>query len=200
MPFVTEELWQNLPRRSIPAGQPTLLALAPWPQTDHRLVDQEAEDQFPRVQEMVAAVRTIRAEYGVDPGKMIPAILTPATPATVQAFNAEQHTAQRLARVNAWTVNDNHAVVKVSASVVLKDGSSVTVPLGDAIDVKKECGRLGEELDRLDRQLANLAATLANERFVSRAPAAVVERERAKEKSWKEQRETLAAKLRVLGC
>ena len=74
------------------------------------------------------------------------------------------------------------------------------VPLGDAIDVAKECERLTGELERMDRQLAGVAAKLANDKFVSRALAEVVEREREKERSWREQREALAEKLRVLGC
>jgi valyl-tRNA synthetase len=76
----------------------------------------------------------------------------------------------------------------------------VFVPLGDAIDVDRECARLREELDRIDGQLRSVAGKLANEKFVARAPAEVVEREREKEQSWREQRETLAAKLRALGC
>jgi valyl-tRNA synthetase len=76
----------------------------------------------------------------------------------------------------------------------------VFVPLGDAIDVARECARLRDEVARLDTQLAAVARTLDNERFLARAPADVVARERAKESSWREQRATLVEKLRVLGC
>jgi valyl-tRNA synthetase len=72
--------------------------------------------------------------------------------------------------------------------------------LEDAIDVRKECERLGKERDRLDRQLEVLRAKLANRQFTERAPAEVVERERAKEQSWREQRDALQAKLSALGC
>jgi valyl-tRNA synthetase len=82
----------------------------------------------------------------------------------------------------------------------LADGSGVFVPLADAIDVRKECERLGRERERLDRQLEAQAAKLANQQFIGRAPAEVVERERAKERSWREQRDALAAKLSSLGC
>jgi valyl-tRNA synthetase len=66
--------------------------------------------------------------------------------------------------------------------------------------VAKECARLGKELTRLDTQLTGVFRKLENAQFISRAPAEVVEREREKERSWQEQREALAAKLRVLGC
>jgi valyl-tRNA synthetase len=72
--------------------------------------------------------------------------------------------------------------------------------LGDAIDIEKECARLAAELRRLESQLAGVARKLANEQFLSRAPAEVVNRERDKERSWQEQRAALAAKLQALGC
>ena len=74
------------------------------------------------------------------------------------------------------------------------------MPLGDAIDVKQECERLRGEMERLDGQLAHVTKKLANEQFVNRAPADVVDREREKEQTWREQREALAAKLGALGC
>ena len=76
----------------------------------------------------------------------------------------------------------------------------MVVALSGTIDVKQECRRLAEELTRLNQQLAALAARLTNENFVSRAPAEVVARERDKEKTWREQRDVLAGKLRALGC
>ena len=83
---------------------------------------------------------------------------------------------------------------------MLADGSSVFVPLEDAIDVRHECDRLAKERDRLDQQLQAVAAKLANPQFTARAPAEVVERERVKQASWREQRDGLAAKLGALGC
>jgi valyl-tRNA synthetase len=79
-------------------------------------------------------------------------------------------------------------------------GSEVVVALEGAIDVQQECRRLSGEMTRLDQQLAALATKLTNESFVSRAPADVVAREREKERTWREQRNVLAGKLRALGC
>jgi len=83
---------------------------------------------------------------------------------------------------------------------VLSDGTPVFVPLGDAIDVDHECGRLGAEVGRLDQLLATQEKKLANQQFVSRAPADVVAREREKLVSWREQRGVLARKREMLGC
>jgi valyl-tRNA synthetase len=193
MPFITEELWQHLP-----GEREALLAGAAWPAPDEELVDAEAEDQFGRVRALVGAIRMVRAEYGVAPGTEIRAFVGPANPEALQAFNAEQRTIERLAKLSR--LSTDAPPEEAGAHQVLPDGSTVFVPLGDAIDVARECERLRGELERMDKQLAGVAAKLANRKFTSRAPAEVVEREREKERSWREQREALADKLRVLGC
>jgi valyl-tRNA synthetase len=193
MPFITEALWAALPGTREP-----VLAGAAWPRPAPALVDPEAEDHFARVQGLVSAVRNIRAEYGVAPGRPVRAVAQPASLDAVAAFNAEQRTIERLARIERLELGDPPS--EVGAHAVLSDGTAVFVPLGDAIDLARECARLRDEITRIDGQLAGLARTLSNERFLAKAPADVVARERAKELSWREQRATLADKLRVLGC
>jgi valyl-tRNA synthetase len=194
MPFITEQLWESLPGQ-----RDALLAAASWPCASDPLEDEEAEHRFARVQSLVGAVRAVRAEYGVAPGKMVTARVQPASTDALEAFNAEQHTIERLAKIEALSM-DGGETDGIGAHQVLPDGSTVFVPLGDAIDVAKECQRLTGELQRLEKQLAGVKSKLDNENFVNRAPGDVVEREREKERSWQEQREALAAKLRVLGC
>jgi valyl-tRNA synthetase len=193
MPFVTEELWQALPGEREP-----LLAGARWPSVDGALRDAEAEARFRIVRELVSAVRNIRAAYGVAPGRGVRAFVQPATLDAAEACNAEQRTIERLGRIERLVLGTPPA--GVGAHAVLTDGSAAFVPLGDAIDVARECARLREETGRLDTQLAAVTRTLANAGFLAKAPADVVARERAKESSWREQRATLAEKLRVLGC
>jgi len=193
MPFITEELWGHLPGEREP-----LLVGAAWPTPNEALLDAEAEVQFCRVQALVGAIRMVRAEYRVAPGTEIRAFVGPANPDALQAFNAEQRTIERLAKLSRLATEAPPQ--EAGAHQVLPDGSTVFVPLGDAIDVARECERLTGELERMDKQLGSVAAKLTNENFVSRAPAEVVEREREKERSWREQREALAEKLRVLGC
>ena len=88
----------------------------------------------------------------------------------------------------------------MGAHAAFGDGSEVFVALEGAIDVQQECRRLADEVARLDRQLAGLAAKLGNENFVARAPADVVAREREKERAWRDQRGVLADKREALGC
>jgi valyl-tRNA synthetase len=194
MPFVTEELWSHLAG----ADQP-LLAAARWAETVPTLIDAEAERRFSVVQEVVSAVRNIRAEYGVAPGQAVRAMVQPASLDAAEACNAEQGTIERMARIGRLESGAAPAGV-VGAHAVLADGSSLFVSLGDAIDVTRECARLQAELDRVDQLLGGVARTLGNENFLRRAPPDVVERERAKEATWREQRAALAGKLHVLGC
>ena len=193
-PFLSEELWGHL------AGEREgLLAVAAWPEVDQNLVDADAEDSFARVQAAISAIRTVRAEYRVPPGKPIRAMFQAADDKALTAFEAEQPTIERLAKVSEMTIG-SEIVETIGAHAVLPDGSSVFVPLGDAIDVAMERTRLSDELERIEKQLTGVSKKLQNEQFLNRAPVAVVEREREKERSWKEQREALAAKLRALGC
>jgi valyl-tRNA synthetase len=83
---------------------------------------------------------------------------------------------------------------------VLSDGTSVFVPLGDAIDVGRECGRLGSEVERLTKLLRSQEGKLGNPQFVARAPTDVVEKERQKLAAWKEQCDVLIRKRELLGC
>jgi len=216
MPFITEELWSRLTAESaagaVAGEKRALLAGAAWPEAREEFVDPTSEERFTEVQALVNAVRSIRADYGVPPSRAVRATVQASGPLAWEAFRAEQQTIERMAKISALRVDGGAGGAEgaegaggavtagAGAHAVLPDGSSVFVPLADAIDVRKECERLGKECDRLDRQLEALATKLANPQFVARAPAEVVERERAKERSWREQREALAAKLSALGC
>jgi valyl-tRNA synthetase len=193
MPFITEVLWDHLPGDRAP-----LVAGSDWPTPDSTLLDDAAEQEFGIVRALVGSVRTIRAEYHVPPGATLRVIVAPAGAAATAGFAAEHGTILRLAKLESLSADE--PAEGIGGHAVLPDGTAVFVPLGDAIDVERECARLQEELTRIDRQLKSVIGKLANEQFVSRAPAEVVEREREKEQSWREQRETLAAKLRALGC
>ncbi len=194
MPFITEELWQRLPGRQ----RDELLAVAAWPVARPSLRDEAAEREFALVQEAIAAIRSIRAEYRVSPKARLGAAVTTKTEAARRALAGERETITRLAQLG--DLGFDGVPPGVGAHAVLGDGSEVFVALADAIDVKQECRRLAGELTRLDRQLSGLTAKLGNQDFVARAPAEVVAGERAKERAWHDQRQALAAKLQSLGC
>jgi valyl-tRNA synthetase len=200
MPFVTEALWRRFPGRSEEAS----ISIAPWPRPDRRAEDPDALREFGLVQEVVGAIRAIRAEYGVQPGQPVRAVVTAqrGSGAAGQrdggAIGREQATVTRLAKVSELSFGEPRE--RVGGHAVLSDGTAVFVPLGDAIDVERECERLTAEVERLGQLVDAQSRKLANQQFVSRAPADVVQREREKATTWGEQREVLARKLELLGC
>ncbi|HET7600422.1 MAG TPA: valine--tRNA ligase [Gemmatimonadales bacterium] len=194
MPFITEALWRRFPGRPADAS----IVVAPWPEPDPRAADPEAEREFGLVQELVGAIRTIRAEYGVAPGQTVRAVLGNLSEAARAAVEAERGAVLRLAKVSELSVGESGE--RAGGHAVLSDGTSVFVPLGDAIDVARECSRLGGEVDRLLQLITSQEKKLANEQFTAKAPAAVVERERQKLDSWREQAGVLVEKRRLLGC
>jgi valyl-tRNA synthetase len=194
MPFITEALWRRFPGRPERAS----ISVAAWPRPDHRAQDPEALRQFGLVQELVSAIRGIRAEYGIQPGQVIRAVVTPNDRMTAAALQQERATILRLAKLSGLNLGENRE--RIGGHAVLSDGSAVFVPLGDAIDIRRECGRLGTEVDRLARLVDSQQKKLGNEQFVARAPGDVVERERQKLTAWKEQSEVLVKKRELLGC
>jgi valyl-tRNA synthetase len=190
MPFITETLWKRLPGRADDAS----ISVAPWPRPDNRATDAAALVDFALVQQVIGSVRQIRAEYGVQPGQPVRLWVSERLPALV----AELGTIERLAKVSA--VRFGEAPTEPGAHAVLEGGAAVFVPLGGALDLEKECGRLGAEEAHLRQLIEGQRRKLDNAQFVSRAPAAVVDGERQKLATWTEQADVLAAKRRILGC
>ncbi len=197
MPFITETLWRRLPGHSDAES----VSIAPWPAADRRAADGSALRRFAVLQELVGAIRSIRAEYAVPPGHAVRArVATPS--AEARAVLAEDAaTVARLAKLAALDAGGEAGEpLEGAAHAMLPDGTAVSVPLGDLVDLRKECARIGTEMDRLNGAIRGQETKLGNEQFTGKAPAAVVEREREKLAAWREQAAALAEKRRRLGC
>ena len=194
MPFITETLWQRLPF-PVATDRCEFLAIAPWPIPHPRSPDETGSmARFDLVREAVSAVRRIRSDYAIAPGKVIDTIIQSHASAALFA----QHAALigQLARASV-KVGDAPSGAG-AAHAVLWDGSEVIVPLGGLVDLSKECGRLRGELGQLQSQLQALSKRLQNDGFIGRAPATVVESERKKEEEWTRRRGQLAEKVKAL--
>jgi valyl-tRNA synthetase len=191
VPFVTEALWQRLPRPGRVSGE--WLTTASWPPGDRAPATAEA---FEIVRETVVAIRQLRADYNIPPGKAINGFVRPAGAHARAVLTAEGSTIERLSRCTIALVDT--APDGAAAHQVLSDGTELILPLSGMIDVTKECARLKSELESLDKQLQGLRGRLANDSFVSRAKPEVVESERAKERDWTARRAQLASKAASL--
>ena len=193
MPFITETLWQRLP---FPVGTDRceFLATAQWPLPHPRSTEETAAiARFDLVREAIGAIRQIRSDYSIAPGKPLEVLVGGRSTPTIFAENARLFA--QLARAQVRTGSPG---TDAAAHAVLSDGTEMTVPLAGIVDIKKECQKLRAELEQLDAQLNTLSKRLQNDGFVRRAPAAVVESERRKEEEWTKRREQLDKKVKAL--
>ena len=188
MPFITEEIWQNLVD-SLPeeAGRPSSLIVAPYPQADSALYDEVAETEMGAVIEMVRAVRNLRAEFRIQPNQRVEAVVD--APDVRCVVEAEADAIKVLARVEPITFASDRdkADSGQEVSLVLSKGT-VTVPLGGLVDLGQESTRLSKEMEQIDANRERLTARLSDESFLAKAPEDVVERERERLGSMEERR------------
>ncbi len=195
VPFVTAELWSRLP---VPEGEERAedIIVAPWPVEAPDRADPEAEALMAALQELIVEVRRLRKEYGVSEGERVRIRVRSAHASFRETLEQQSTALERLARVSEVGLDAGED--GIGAHAVLRNGAEVFLPLEGVIDLDRERERLSGEIERLQNQLAGSNARLSNENFVSRAPAEVVERERAKAESLEEQATKLREKLSAL--
>jgi valyl-tRNA synthetase len=175
MPFITEELWQNVRQRDPDASiMHTLIA-----STDPSMVDRKVEEEMAFVQRVIESVRTIRGEMSIPPSREIPLVLRLGHVVTAADFRRYEGYVKRLARVGTLTFLDAGNRPRLSAAAVV-DGEELFVPLEGLIDIDMEKARVRKEIDRLTDMVRGISAKLKNTSFVDRAPKEIVEREREK--------------------
>jgi valyl-tRNA synthetase len=196
VPFVTESLWDRIPWPE-GAARPSGLSLAPWPVPDPALEDAEAEASLAAFQELISAVRSLRKEYGVGEGATVTLVVGGVSPDRRSYLQAEAPRLEQLARVGELQFGASTGR-GIGASAVTRDGTEIFLPLEGLVDLEQERRRLRAEIERLDGQVAGAEKKLANEQFVGRAPAEVVQKEREKVGAFSEQRSKLREKLSAL--
>ena len=194
MPFVTEELWWTLRPRA--AGQ--ALIAADWPMPQPEDTDPEAAATFATVQGVVTAVRQVRAQYNVPPSQAVRAVVQTADAATATALDGARAYVERLAGLSDLDVGADLPPPPASAAVVV-DGHTVYVPLEGMIDLDIERARLTKEIEAKTGFLGGVERKLQNQAFVSRAPEAVVAKERQKAADARAEIDALRASLAELG-
>ncbi len=177
MPFITEEIWQEVKTRlHLPDES---LMLARFPQKNPALTDPAAEADMQWVQDVILGVRQIRGEMNIAPGKPLTMLLENASPKDLQRLQAHRLTLEKLARLEHIEPLENGAEAPESAMALVGD-MKLLIPLAGLIDKQAEMQRLNKLLNGLEKEIQRAQGKLANERFVAKAPAAVVEKEKAK--------------------
>ena len=198
MPFISEELWQRLPHTgdSVPAPARSIM-IAPFPKASRKARDPEAERLMAPLLDVVSAIRTIRSESRISPAVELAVTVRPASPAVATSLVSSAGIIGGLARA-AITIAADGARPASSAMATTPSGD-VLVRLEGVVDFDAERQRLRKEIEKARKEIAFLEGKLGRPEFVERAPAEVVERERARLTEQRETERKLAASLAALG-
>jgi len=177
MPFITEEIWQSIPHEG------DALIVAAWPEYSEELAFKADEDQMESVMNAIRAIRNRRTEMNVPPSKKAALFVLTAKP---QIFKEGEGFLQRLAYAEEVTMLDAEPANLDGMVTVTTADAKLYIPMGQLMDVAKELERVEKELASNRKFLASLEAKLSNEKFVSRAPEAVVNAEREKAQKTKD--------------
>ncbi len=181
MPFVTEELWQNLKRHLPPRWQAAdSIMVAAYPEADTTAADSQAERVIGSITEIIRAIRNTRAQYRVDSARWIGAQIFAGKLAPAIAPYSE--VIQTLARAKPVTFlkKRQEGASRGNALVTVLKETEVVIPMESIVDPEKERKRLQKEITEVQAEIARLEARLNDEAFLSRAPATVVDKERQK--------------------
>jgi valyl-tRNA synthetase len=176
MPFVTAEIWQALPGAQSEADMVSDLAKERYPAFRPGCLRETEARHMELIQEVIVAVRTIKAELNIAPSHKARLLLRPVDAAQAALLEQNRDMIITLARLESLTTASDAQIPKASASAVVQ-GCQVIVPLRGTVDLGGELQRLDKELAKLEKEIINTNKNLLNESFTSRAPAEVVARE-----------------------
>jgi len=196
IPFVTEEIWQNLKAAANRSDWGEALIMAEWPQAGE--TDPQAEADMALLMDAIRAIRNARAERNVEAGKKLAVMIISPEKATL--FEDQRAALSFLARIDADVsfVGDHLDAIPQGALPIVLGAATIYLPLSQMIDVAAERARLTKEQKDLNGQIERLTKLLGSD-FVNKAPAAVVQKEREKLIDYQGRVEKLKEQIERLG-
>ncbi|MBD3107818.1 valine--tRNA ligase [Bacillus sp. AGMB 02131] len=191
MPFITEEIWQNLPH------QGESITVAAWPTVKAELSDEQAAEDMKLLVEIIRSVRNIRAEVNTPLSKKINLILKAKDEKVAAALTENKGYIERFCNPESLTIGTDVEEPGQAMTAVVT-GVEVIIPLLGLINVEEEVKRLEKELDKLNKEVERVQKKLGNEGFVKKAPEKVIEEERAKERDYSEKRDAVIRRIEEL--
>jgi len=177
MPFITEEIWQRIKAQAGVQGE--TLMLQPWPVANESRIDDAAEGDIEWVKQLMLGVRQIRGEMKISMAKRIDIIVANAGAEDLRRLADFEPLLSKLAKLESVRVLAAGEEAPMSATTLVGE-MEVLVPMAGLIDKDAELARLDKEVARLEGEVKRVGGKLANEGFVAKAPAEVLEKERAK--------------------
>ncbi|USK58983.1 valine--tRNA ligase [Peribacillus asahii] len=191
MPFITEEIWQNLPH------QGESITVAAWPTVNPALTDTDAAEEMKLLVEIIRAVRNIRAEVNTPMSKKVNLILKAKDANISSILEKNASYIERFCNPEALTIGVE-VEEPAQAMTAVVTGVELILPLQGLINIDEEVKRLEKELDKLNKEVERVQKKLGNEGFVKKAPEKVIEEERAKEKDYVEKRDAVIHRINEL--
>jgi len=192
VPFVTEQIHLDL--LNLGEDSKTTLMFASWPKTEGKHKDDELEQSLEQIQAVVSAVRAIRAELNVSPGKKSDLYVRVKEASFGELLQGHIEYFRSLARVEKLYTGIDIKKPTLAASTVIS-GAEIFVPLAGLIDIEVEKKRLKKELENIKTQLEKTSKKLANADFLANAPPDVIEREKGKKQDYQERIEKINKNL-----
>ncbi|MCX8125639.1 MAG: class I tRNA ligase family protein, partial [Dehalococcoidia bacterium] len=180
MPFITEEIWQSLKPRLTQEKLPDSIVIAPYPSVNVGAIDTVAEDNLDIVIQVTRSIRNTRAKYRVPPGKPVSALVY--TDDFVTLLTEYSGIIESLATAHPLTVAPRNQRLQALGKTVVDiiRGAEVVIPIADMVDIAAEHRRLEKELQSTLEAISRIENRLKDAVFVSQAPTAVVEKEKAR--------------------
>jgi valyl-tRNA synthetase len=194
-PFVTEEIWQKLPK---PSMAPASLMVTVFPGKDLRMVDEDAEGRMALLQEVTVAIRMLRGTYNVPPSWSVPVELHASDEARRTIIERHRDVIENGARVTL-TVAASGPRGPQSAKAVVGADVEILMPLAGLIDIGAEKARITKEIAKAEKEIGGLERKLANADFVAKAPEEVVAEQRTRLTDEQARRSRLVDALAQLG-
>ncbi len=183
LPFVTEEIWRK-------RGNKNMLYISDWPQKENYNLEGSGKD-FELVKQLISSIRSIRADYRINPGEKVDIILI--SPDNKDLIEKHTHLIKNL-RTNVDKVEFRERGQGPEKDFAYKtiEGMELYIPLGEVIDIEKERKRLQEEKDFIENNVKNIEKKLKDENFLNKAPKDIVDSEKEKREKRKQEAERLA--------
>jgi valyl-tRNA synthetase len=196
MPYITEEIWGFLPQDGDKKGRDAMLIRAEWPVYDPDMDYADSVRRLETAMAVIKAVRNIRAEAEAAPGRKLNLIIK--TDSLKDDIEAVAERIRKLANVVDIDIKDSSFDMPDDVMTAVIDGAEIAVRLDDLVDRDAEIERLTKEKKRLESEVERVEKKLANKGFTEKAPAKLVEEERAKGEKYREMLATVAARLESL--
>jgi valyl-tRNA synthetase len=177
LPFMTEEIWQQIPAGVRDSG--ATIMLQPFPEQDTSLIDVEVEAEVAWIKSVVTATRNIRGEMDISFAKQIPVLFQNGNAVDKSRLEHNESLLQFLIKPESLTWLEADAQAPVSATSLVGD-MQVLVPMSGLIDKDAEIQRLDKEIDRKEKDKQRAEGKINNPGFVAKAPAEVVQKEKDK--------------------